>query len=39
MAVPSRAAFHRIGAVIGRLSPADLRKLDAALAFVLGLGD
>lgn len=29
----------RLGRTIGRLDAADLRRLDVALAFVLGLGD
>lgn len=29
----------RIGATIGRLSAHDLRRLDVALAFAMGLGD
>ena len=29
----------RIGQIIGRLDPDDIRRLDAALAFVMGLAD
>ena len=35
---PVTVRRSRIGSTIGRLSPGDMRRLDAALAFVLGLG-
>lgn len=36
---PTAVSCRRIGYVIGRLSDADIQRLDAALAFTLGLSD
>ena len=36
---PVTVRRERIGSVIGRLQPEDLRSLNAALAFVMGLSD
>ena len=36
---PIAVSRRRIGSVIGRLSDTDIRRLDVALAFALGLSD
>lgn len=36
---PVAVSRRRIGSAIGRLSDADIRRLDVALAFALGLSD
>lgn len=36
---PVTVRRERIGQVIGRLTDADIRRLDVALAFVMGLAD
>ena len=36
---PITVRRQRIGRPIGRLAPADIRRLDTALAFVIGLAD
>lgn len=36
---PVTIRCDRIGRVIGRLAPEDMRRLDSALAFVMGLAD
>jgi mRNA interferase MazF len=36
---PVTVRRDRIGRIIGRMSPADLGRLDIALAFVMGLAD